>query len=131
MYRSVLVRYKMIFKNDYGNEIVEYKNVGIALDNGSSKSISFDCEAGTIEIIYNKDEIVLNNGNSKLGFYYNKSRWNDYNVQYGTLKLKTKLLKFEANDSLIKMKYELYDQGGLLSTAYMLMNIQPYHFSEE
>ena len=54
-----------------------------------------------------------------------------YNVQFGTIRLKTKLLKFEANDSLIKMKYELYDQSGLLQTAYMLMNIKPYHFSEE
>lgn len=131
MYRSVLIRYKMIFKNDYGNDTVEYKNVGVVLDNGTSKSISFNCEAGTIEIIYNKDEIILNNGNSRLCFYYHKERWNDYNVQFGSIKLKTKLLKFEANDSIIKMKYELYDEGGLVSTAYMLMNIQPYHFSEE
>ena len=80
MYRSVLIRYKMIFKNDYGNDTVEYKNVGVVLDNGTSKSISFNCEAGTIEIIYNKDEIILNNGNSRLCFYYHKERC--YDIYY-------------------------------------------------
>lgn len=129
MYRSVLVKYKMIFKYEYSNESVEYKGKGVLL-NGTSTTLSFDCEAGTIEVIYNDKEVILNNGNSKLSFYYNKERWNDYNIQYGVVKLKTKLLMFEANDQSIKMKYELYDQGQLVSTNYMIINIQNY-FNEE
>ncbi len=130
MYRSVSIRYKMMFKYDYGNETCEYKAKGILL-HGKNTTLSFECEAGTIEVIYNQKEVILNHGKSKLAFYYDKERWNDYYVQYGSIKLKTKLLMFEANDSMIKMKYELYDQSGLLSTSYMLIPIQPYHFNEE
>ncbi len=67
-----------------------------------------------------------------LKFDFDKEVWNQYQLPYGLVPLKTKLLKFEANEDRIKMKYDLYDQNGLISTAYILITMIPmYSFQEE
>lgn len=130
MYQTKNIHYKSIFKQDGQSETIEYKSKGI-LHMGQKTQLSFDTKDGTIEITYGKDEIALKHGKSELKFEVHKEVWNAYQLPYGTVSLKTQLLKFEANEERIKMKYHLYDQGGLISTAYILITMIPYSFQEE
>ncbi|MEG0366850.1 MAG: DUF1934 family protein, partial [Coprobacillus sp.] len=108
---------------------IEYKALGV-ITHGQSTHISFETKDGIIDFIYNEDQITLQHGNSKLHFSYHQEVWNQYELPYGSVPLKTKLITFEANEERIKMKYELYDQGGLISTAYILMTLLPHLFQE-
>lgn len=130
MYQTKQVHYKSIFKQDGQTETIEYKERGV-FHTGEQTHLSFTTSDGTIDIRYDKDGIILQHGKSQLRFRFEKEMWNQYQLPYGMVALKTKLLKFEANDSCIKIKYELYDQSGLISTAYIYITMMPYNFSEE
>lgn len=130
MYQTKKIHYKAIFKQDNETETIEYKAKGI-LHTGKQTQVSFETKEGTISITYGKDSILLNHGNSTLKFHMNQETWNDYQLPYGSVPLKTKLLKFEANDHCIKMKYELHDQRGLISTVYLMITLLSYSFQEE
>lgn len=130
MYQTKHIHYKTIFKQDGQSETIEYKAKGV-LHIGEISQLSFNTPEGTIDIRYGEKGISLMHGVSRLNFEYDKEVWNQYQLPYGSVTLKTKLLKFEANEKHIKMKYELYDQGGLISTAYILITMIPYSFQEE
>lgn len=130
MYQTKNIHYKSIFKQDGQSETIEYKSKGI-LHVGQKTQLSFDTKEGTIEITYGKEGIILKHGISMLKFDFDKEVWNQYQLPYGLVPLKTKLLKFEANEDRIKMKYDLYDENGLISTAYILITMIPYSFQEE
>ena len=130
MYQTKNIHYKSIFKQDGQSETIEYKSKGI-LHVGQKTQLSFDTKEGTIEITYGKEGIILKHGISMLKFDFDKEVWNQYQLPYGLVPLKTKLLKFEANEDRIKMKYDLYVQNGLISTAYILITMIPYSFQEE
>lgn len=129
MYQTKQIHYKAIFKSYGQSETVEYKAKGI-LHKDKQTHLTFDTENETIHIIYDENRIELKHGNSSLCFQFDKETWNQYQLPYGSVRLKTKLLKFEADDECLKMKYELYDQESLISTVYVYVTMLPYHFSE-
>ncbi|WP_028041898.1 DUF1934 family protein [Candidatus Stoquefichus massiliensis] len=130
MYQTKNIHYKAIFKQDNEIETIEYKTKGI-MCTGKQTQVSFETKEGTISITYGKEPIILNHGSSTLTFHFGQETWNDYQLPYGSVPLKTKLLKFEANDDRIKMKYELHDQRGLISTVYLMVTLLSYSFQEE
>lgn len=130
MYQTKKIHYKAIFKQNEETETIEYKAKGI-LYKDKQTQVSFETKEGTICMTYSQEEVLLSHGHSQLQFHFDKSTWNDYQLPYGSVPLKTNLLKFEANDERIKMKYELHDQGGLISTVYLMMTLISDSFQEE
>lgn len=124
MYQRKSIKYKAIFKQDGNTETIEYNAQGI-LHKGDMNCLSFQTKENTIDIRYGNDEICLKNNDSLLHFHLNNEIWNDYKLPYGSIPLRTKVLLFETNDNHIKMKYELYDQSSLITTAYLLISIRP------
>ncbi len=129
MYETKQIHYKIIFKLDGQSETIEYKSIGVLLRDQNTH-ISFETKDGVIDLIYDDNQVILKQGESVLNFLFDKETWNQYKLPYGDVSLKTQLIKFNANDDCIKMKYELYDQGGLISTAYLLITLLPYHYQE-
>lgn len=129
MYQTKQIHYKAIFKNHDQSESIEYKTKGI-FHKEKKIYLTFDADDMTIHIEYDEKGIKLKHGQSQLYFQFDKDTWNKYQLPYGSVPLKTKLLKFNANDDYIKMKYELYDQEGLVSTAYVYITMRSYHFEE-
>lgn len=130
MYQTKKIHYKAIFKHDGETQTIEYKAKGIMRIDQQTQ-VSFETKEGTLSITYDKEVIVLCHGQSQLNFHINQEIWNDYQLPYGSVLLKTKLLKFEVNDERMKMKYELYDERGLISTVYILVTFITYRFQEE
>lgn len=130
MYQTKHVYYKTIFKQDGQSETIEYKAQGV-LSKGQETHLSFSIQDDTIHIFYDQESVTLNHGHSTLKFDFQGEIWNQYELPYGTVPLKTKLLLFEANDDRIKMKYELYDHQGLLLTAYVLITLIPLSNQED
>lgn len=124
------VYYKCIFKQDGQKETVEYKAEG-SLSIGKTSRLTFQTQDMIIDIAYNDKDIVLSHGQSVLRFDYQKEVYNEYQLPYGSVLLKTKLLSFEADENRIKMKYELYDQQGLMLTAYLLVRLLPMICEED
>lgn len=125
MYQTKQIHYKAIFKTKDQSETVEYKAKGL-LVSGQQNELSFQANQETIQIIYDEKGVLLKHGDSCLRFEFQKDVWNDYQLPYGQAYLKTRLLKFEANDQCLKMKYELSDQQGLISKVYILITMLPY-----
>ncbi len=129
MYQAKKIHYKAIFKQDNQSETIEYKVNGM-IHHGDNVDIMFDVDDKTIHIRYGKNGVVLSQGDSQLRFEYQKEVWNQYHIHYGTVTLKTKLIKFEANEERLKMKYELHDQKELISTAYIYISMIPHMIIE-
>ena len=51
----------------------------------------------------------------------NKDILNDYQTDYGVISLKTRLIHYEAGNT-IKIKYELYEGLNLVSQVYMMIS---------
>lgn len=130
MYQTKHVHYKIIFKQDGKSETIEYKSDGI-IDYNHKTHLSFETQDGTIDLSFDENEIILKHGESLLRFLYDKELWNEYKLPYGSVSLKTKLISFTASEKHIKMKYELYDQNGLISTAYVFITLITRHIQEE
>ncbi len=124
MYQLKQIHYKSIFKQDGDTETIEYKSQGVIYKEENTKII-FQQNNQDIQIQYGKGGILLKNGPSTLRFEINKDIWNEYELPYGHISLKTKLLKFETDENHIKMKYELYDTTALISTVYIWVRIMP------
>lgn len=124
MYQNKKIHYKAIFKQDGDTESVEYKANGV-LHHGEKTCLSFQTPENTIDISYGNQEICLKNGHSLLNLHLNKEIWNQYQLPYGSVMLRTKVLLFETNDERIKLKYELYDQQSLISTVYIFITMVP------
>ena len=122
MYQKKNIRYKSIFKQDGQSETIEYKGTGV-LCHGETSHLNFEADGMTIDIGYNERGVTLKHGRSVLKFSFEKEVWNEYQLPYGQAILKTKLLKFVVHDEHIQMKYELYDQTGLISTVYIYISM--------
>lgn len=130
MYQTKRIHYKSIFKQDGHNDTIEYKTNGIVCIDEDTH-IQFQDKDVNIYIKYGEFGVMLKNGDSCLYFDYEKEKWNEYKLPYGSVSLKTKLLSFEANEDRIKMKYELYDTSALISTVYILITLMPFTYQEE
>lgn len=122
MYQNKLIQYKAIFKQDGETETVQYKAKGI-YKTGEKTILRFDIPENTIDISYKGHKICLKYGQSILNLDLQKDIWNQYQLPYGSVLLKTKVERFEANGQRIKLKYHLYDQQSLISTVYILITI--------
>ena len=123
MNQTKQIHYKAIFKQDGDQQTVEYKARGF-MRMGLKTSLHFQTSQGKIQISYDEKEVFLQNGNSLLRFHKEKTLWNQYQLPYGTVELKTELLKFQTSHDLIKMKYALYDHQGLISTVYVMVTFK-------
>lgn len=123
MNQTKQIHYKAIFKQDGDQQTVEYKARGF-MRMGLKTSLHFQMSQGKIQISYDEREVFLQNGNSLLRFHKEKTLWNQYQLPYGTVELKTELLKFQTSHDLIKMKYALYDHQGLISTVYIMVTFK-------
>ena len=117
-----MIRYKAIFMQGDQKETVEYKEKGVFF-NGERKKISFRAQEKTIEISYDEKRISLKHGDSLLKMHRDKEVWNEYLLPYGSVRLKTRVLMYEASHEALKLKYELSDDRGVLSTAYVLITM--------
>lgn len=130
MYQTKQIHYKAIFKQDHDQHKIEYKAKGL-FHQDQKTSLDFDTPEGHIQISYDDQEVHLQHGNSLLKFHKEKPLWNQYQLPYGSVALKTKLLKFQNNQDSMKMKYELYDQQGLISTVYIMVTMKAYCLVDE
>lgn len=116
--------YKTIFKQDEQTETVEYKAKGV-LHIANNHHLSFAIPDHVIDINYNEKEVILKHDQSILKLHKDKEVWNEYQLPYGCVALKTKVLMLKTSEEQLKLKYELYDQSGLISTAYILITMLP------
>ncbi|MEG0277146.1 MAG: DUF1934 domain-containing protein [Coprobacillus sp.] len=130
MYKTKRIHYRSIFKSEDQNETVEYKSKGIVhIDKDTH--IQFKSKGNLIHITFNKDKVILRNNDSILELSKDKEVWNQYQLAYGSVALKTKLLLFEESEDKVKIKYELYDETALISTVYILMTLMPCDIQED
>lgn len=123
MNQTKQIHYKAIFKQDGDKQTVEYKAKGF-ISIGQKTSLHFQTSQGKIQISFDEKEVHLQNGDSLLRFHREKTLWNHYQLPYGTIELKTELLRFQTSHDLIKMKYALYDHQGLISTVYVMVTFK-------
>ena len=100
MYQTKQIHYKAIFKQDHDQHKIEYKAKGLFHQNQKT-SLDFDTPEGHIQISYDDQEVHLQHGNSLLKFHKEKPFWNQYQLPYGSVALKTKLLKFQNNQDML------------------------------
>ncbi|MDE6953151.1 MAG: DUF1934 family protein [Erysipelotrichales bacterium] len=124
MYKRKHIKYKAVFKQNGQTDTIEYNEIGV-LFIGDVVRLNFEVEGTTIDISYKDKDIILKNGNSLLKLNRDHDTWNDYQLPYGSVPLKTRVYSFEANEDRIKLKYELYDQHSLISTVYMMIQMIP------
>jgi len=122
MNQNKLIQYKAIFKQNGDTESIQYQSKGI-FQSGKETRLTFDIPENTIDISYSGHKICLKYGYSILNLDLEKEIWNQYQLPYGSVLLKTKVLLFEANHQHIKLKYQLHDQQALISTVYILITM--------
>lgn len=124
MYKRKHIKYKAVFKQDGNIDTIEYNEIGTLFMEQMMK-LCFQVNGVDIEISYQDQKIVLKNGNSILNLHRDHDVFNEYQLPYGSVPLKTRVHKFEANEERIKLKYELYDAHSLISTVYIMVQMTP------
>lgn len=120
MKKLIRIKYRNIFKYEDHQEVVKIDKNGYLEEFDDCKVISF-VKDKPIKVEIKADEVVLHNGTSVLYLVLNKDVLNDYQTDYGTIPLKTRLIHYEAGNN-IKIKYELYDGSNLISHVYMMIS---------
>lgn len=120
MKKLIRIKYRNIFKYEDHQEVVKIDKNGYLDEFDGCKVISFVGDE-PIKIEIKSDEVVLHNGISVLYLVLNKDVLNDYHTDYGIISLKTRLIQYEAGNT-IKIKYELYDGSNLISHVYMMIS---------
>ncbi len=114
--------YKSVFQSEESKDIVKLEGIGNVIYNDMIR-ISFQDKGSVIEIRYSDEKLVLKNNESVLHFKRNKMVLNRYQMMYGEVFFKTKLLQLKYSDDFVGIKYELYDDNGLISTVYITINM--------
>lgn len=120
MKKLIRIKYRNIFKYEDHQEVVKIDKNGYLEELDDRKIISFVGDK-PIKVEIKTDEVVLHNGVSVLYLVLNKEVLNDYQTDYGIISLKTRLIHYEAGNT-IKIKYELYDGSNLISHVYMMIS---------
>lgn len=119
MKRLIKLNYHSVFKYEHDQESFKYNDVAYLEEKDERTVISFD----QVKIVLKDNEVILHNANGILRLKQGSEILNHYQVPYGTLELKARLISYETGDS-IKIKYELYDGINLLSRVYILIKYQ-------
>jgi Domain of unknown function (DUF1934). len=114
--------YKSVFQSEESKDIVKLEGIGNVIYDDMIR-ISFQDKGSVIEIRYSDEKLVLKNNESVLHFKRNKMVLNRYQMMYGEVFFKTKLLQLKYSDDFVGIKYELYDDNGLISTVYITINM--------
>lgn len=122
MYQTKKIIYKSVFKSGNDKETVEYKETGM-IKRGEKTTISFRSGEQMIEISYDEHEVILKNNQSILRLKEGKDVLNEYQLPYGTVLLKTRMLNHKFKEDHFQLKYELYDNNFLISTVYIVINM--------
>ena len=117
-----MINYKSIFVSDDQKDTMHFKVEGEYIEKEKTM-IRFSHDDLHIQIAYKDDDIYLKNNDSMLHLNKDIMVENDYKVAYGSFVLVTKVLLFEANESHLKLKYELYQKDTLVSTVYILVSM--------
>lgn len=126
MYEYKNIHYKAIFKQEDQKDTVEYKAKGKFYLKDKELKLHFVVDKHVIDISKENDSISLTHDQSTLKLNTEHMETTSYHLPYGNVQLKTKVLMFEASEENIKMRYELYDYKGLISTVYIFINLLPY-----
>lgn len=122
MYQTKKIIYKSVFKSGKDKETVEYRETGI-VKRGERTTISFRSGEQVIEISYDEHEVILKNNQSVLRLKEGKDVLNEYQLPYGMVLLKTRMLSHKFKEDHFQLKYELYDSHSLISTVYIIINM--------
>lgn len=117
-----IINYKSIFVSDGQTDSMKFKVIGDYIVNEKTM-IRLSHEDLRMQIAYKDKDIWLKNNDSMLHLNVDMMIENDYKVAYGRFILVTKVIMFEADESHLKLKYELYQADTLVSTVYILMSI--------
>ena len=122
MKKLIKLNYRSVFK--YENDKESFEDNGAAfLEELDDKTIISYEDKTKIKFILKKDEVFLHNDASVLHLHKNRVILNHYQTEYGILKLQTRLIYYEY-DNTIKIKYALYDGMNLISEVYIVLNYQ-------
>lgn len=122
MKKLIKLNYHSVFKYENDKESFKYSGAAFLEELGDKTIISYE-DKNKIKFILKKDEVFLYNDTSVLHLHKNRVILNHYQTEYGILKLQTRLISYE-NDNTIKIKYALYDDMNLISEVYILLNYQ-------
>lgn len=122
MKKLIKLNYHSVFKYENDKESFKYSGAAFLEELGDKTIISYE-DKNKIKFILKKDEVFLYNDTSVLHLHKNRVILNHYQTEYGILKLQTRLINYE-NDNTIKIKYALYDDMNLISEVYILLNYQ-------
>lgn len=122
MKKLIKLNYHSVFKYENDKESFKYSGAAFLEELGDKTIISYE-DKNKIKFILKKDEVFLHNDTSVLHLHKNRVILNHYQTEYGILKLQTRLINYE-NDNTIKIKYALYDDMNLISEVYILLNYQ-------
>jgi hypothetical protein len=117
-----IINYKSIFVSDGQTDSMKFKVIGDYIVNEKTM-IRLSHEDLRMQIAYKDKDIWLKNNDSMLHLNVDMMIENDYKVAYGRFILVTKVIMFEADESHLKLKYELYQADTLVSTVYILMSM--------
>lgn len=122
MRKLIKLNYHSVFKYENDKESFKYNGAAFLEELDDKTIISYE-DKTKIKFILKKDEVFLHNDASVLHLHKNRVILNHYQTEYGILKLQTRLINYEY-DNTIKIKYALYDGMNLISEVYILLNYQ-------
>lgn len=122
MKKLIKLNYHSVFKYENDKESFKYNGAAFLEELDDKMIISYE-DKTKIKFILKKDEVFLHNDASVLHLHKNRVILNHYQTEYGILKLQTRLINYEY-DNTIKIKYALYDGMNLISEVYILLNYQ-------
>jgi len=119
-----LIRYKTVFRYDGGQkDNLDLKEIGRFDMVGDLYHIRFKGPEYMIDIRYNDHRVELRHGASCLYFEKDKDCTCDYELPFGTMKIKTHCDKLEGDERSLKFIYELYEQSERVVRVYMMVTI--------
>lgn len=122
--KDIIVQYKAIFQQDGQQDTIAYKAQGKLHQKEETTTITFKHDQEIIEIQYDLQHVILKHGQSLLYFQYDQDCFNQYQLPYGTINMTTRLLKFSTVHQNIHMKYQLLQQNEIISTVYLMLQVQ-------
>ena len=120
MEQVIKINYRSVFKYEDHNESVDYHEVGTLNTLDEGRVISFSHDGNHMEIGLYDSYISLRNGKANLKLVQDRRILNQYVTDYGIMDLTTKLVSQDTNNG-VKIKYQLYDGGTLMSEVYVLV----------
>lgn len=122
MKQTMKINYRSVFKYESHQDSMKYEVMGEYSDDGNQETIRFFVDENKIEISIT-NQIILQNGNSKLHLVKNQKIENEYQSEYGILLITSELLSYKKTDHTYKIKYRLYDKDQFLAEVYVLIQL--------